>query len=164
MLASLWLHAHQKKLWCAAHSSVLLLFSLSSHSVTHSLSLSLFPDRGAGVRCKPCLEFVWPQRVWSTAAPAAWLWLGEWTDVCVFNACKWSGFEVLRCRFDRFSCLLFWCCYDFDRGEMKNTDECKRAATMRFPVAVMETRLALFVFSLLGLFAVWIFSGTAFCF
>ncbi len=44
MLASLWLHAHQKKLWCAVHQSC-LLFSLSSHSVTHSLylSLSLFP-------------------------------------------------------------------------------------------------------------------------
>ncbi len=147
------------------NSDVLLIspacFSL--HPLTRSHSLSLFPDRGAGVRCKPCLEFVWPRRVWSTAAPAALLWLGEWTDVCVFNACKWSGFEVLRGRFDRFSCLLFWCCYDLIEGKWKIQTNAKSSHNA-FPCCSDGDQTCFIVFSLLGLFAVWIFSGTAFCF
>ncbi len=119
-------------------------FSLYPLTLSHTLSIFLslsslvspFPDRG--LHCQSSSDgshvcvFVWPQRVWSTAPPAAlgcfalaWR-AGEWTDVCVFNPFKWSGFEVLGGRFDRFSCLLFWCCYDFDRGEMKNTERGKR--------------------------------------
>ncbi len=160
MLATLWLHAHQKRLWHAAHQSC-LLFSLSSHSHTLSLSFSLslpssppFPIEASIVRAVPmeamsaCLfgPSVFEARLLQLLL-AVLLWLGELESGQMFVfLILLSGVDL---RFWEAALIVFPVCSSgavmiLIEGKWKiqnRARECKRAATMRFLVVVMKTRL-----------------------
>ncbi len=168
MLASLWLHAHQKKLWCAAHSSVLLLFSLSSHSVTLSLSLSSpsFPIEEQVSDASHVLS-LFGHSVFEARLLQLLCFGLESGQMFVFLILV-SGVDL---RFWEAALIVFPVCSSgavmiLIEGKWKiqtNAKEQPRCVSL-LQWWRPDFRLALFVFSLLGLFAVWIFSGTAFCF